>query len=438
MGKMQIRRKTALWVLLLVMGIIGGLWVKDATSEPAITWMHVYMPSYFEDISLQGIVDFYANLRIPIPPVIGLAEILSIRLLGSPQLITEIAYRIALVAVYMAALIMASTSWLRMVFSFAVGMVFLYMTVLIHPGNPQNYDIFFPLFFLLALLSIRFYVQSEKRRNLWAFLGGFWLTMFELTRPFVIFILPFALIAAFIAFKQRGKLRHFVIFLLPVILFSGVWHSYLLVKHRQLVFTNHSGVNLIRAWPQAPNDGWAEEPNNTPLTPDAWPNINTEEHAVNSTQFQQAVFNYWLTQPIDSLAHATELVRDLLDGHVSLYENDPQSQWFGLYRLLVMLTASFVLIEFGKLIYRFVRKRRLSIWSEPDHMLLFVTTATIVLLAIGDRGEYARFLLSVLPFLAALPYVHQEVETLVESSQPIAVEPVDEPAEEIENLIESW
>jgi hypothetical protein len=402
-------RKYVAWGLILAFIGIGAYIVRSSDSTPALSWMFVYDPGDFLHASAAGIVSFFGNLQIPIPPAIGLAEIISIRIAGTPILVTRYGYRLALVGTYVAALALAATSLRRMAASFLLSIAFLYVTKVVHPGNPQDYDIFFPLFFLAFLAFLKLHTRAPESGPGRAWLlpcgAGFCLSMAELSRPFMIFLLPLLLLGAYFILAAGGQRRPFLVFLIPVLLFSGVWHVYLLAAHGQLTFSNHAGFNISRAWPQIPAVPMVEETHAAPLASGRWPNLNTDEHALNNQRLQAAQFQYWFAHPAQSVLFAFSRVNDLLSGDTKRGFYPPDLPWLGLYVFLVRLTSSLVML--GAIILLIDVWRHLprlpSLLSHLDNLLLLSATLFILFQAVGEAGEEPRLLLSLLPFFAVLP-----------------------------------
>ena len=386
---------------------IGAYLVRFSASEPALMWMDVYKPIDFLSASPADIWIFFRDLMVPIPPVVALAEILSIKLLGSPILVTHYAYRVALVSSYAAAIWLAGTSIKRSVVAFLVAFLFLLITTKAHRGNPQNYDLFLPMFFLLFLLALKRACRTGSQ--FWMpFLAGFFLSMTELTRPFVIFLLPVLLAGALFALAHGAGQRQWLPFLMPLLLLSGGWHAHLLAAHGQLTFSNHAGFNFQKAWPQIPRATLILEPNTSPLGPEhRAKNLNTPEHGVNSRLEQQEQLRYWRTHPVDSLAFAFSRLADLLAGNSALYGNVPTSRWLGLYALAVRLLSGLMILWTGCLVAdACLHPRRIArLLVNPDNLLLLFTFGCAFILAVGERGEEPRLLLSLLPLLAALPVI---------------------------------
>lgn len=422
--------KAARWLAPSILGLVGLVLARNAVADPALAWMHVYAPSDFERLSAARILRFMAELRAPIPPAIALAEIASIKLVGTTALVTEYGYRLAMVGSFVLAVVLAGTSWRRTVASAAVSLVFLYATTLIHPGNPSGYDLFYPLFLLAHLVTLRRAAAVDATAwgaVAWPALAGVFLTLTELTRPFVIVLLPLFLVGAALAFRPQHRRRRLLALAVPVVLVSGGWHTHLLTAHGLWTASNNTGFGLVRGWPQIPFTTVPLTPDlhNHPLRPGRWPNLNTTERIENSRRLQRAARAYWAEHPWDSFLYVNERVGDLLSGHVDTYAYHPESQLFGVYRLLVLASAGWVVWGLTRLALRLARARRREAWadalSHPDHVLLGAVALSVVILAAGERGEEARFLVSVLPLLAALPALRPEARAPREAPRGEAV-----------------
>jgi hypothetical protein len=172
---------------------------------------------------------------------------------------------------------------------------------------------------------------------------------------------------------------------------------------------------VARAWPQIPAPPLIPEPGYVPLAESKWVgvdvpqprwgNLNTPEHTENNRRMQRAELAYWVAHPLDSALFAFDRIAIFLSGATAYNKFTPVSRWFGLYALvertlsgLAILRAALVLL--GALLHpRQVR----SILAQPDNLILLFVVACILFLAVGERDEEPRLLLSVLPLLATLP-----------------------------------
>src|SRR5262249_45234741 len=135
----------------------------------------------------RALISFLRELRVPIPPVISALEIASFQWSGSTDLVTKYLYRASLVGTYVLALWFTYPSIPRLFASFFVSVVFLWTTTLIHPLNPQVYDMLLPFFIFLFLALMSSVPLLLPRRSvlalIFSFWSGFFLAMAELDRP---------------------------------------------------------------------------------------------------------------------------------------------------------------------------------------------------------------------------------------------------------------
>jgi hypothetical protein len=397
--------QTCLLLAIILFSMIGTYLVRASCGIDSMYWCFIYAVSDFD--TLGKTVDYVANLRMPIPIVLSLAEIASYNVFGNTHLITHVCYRIALVLSFVVAIYLASSSKRKIFVSFALSVVFLWATVVIHPGNPQIYDIFLPLFSLLFVVFLQWGISragssgSSKTLDFYCCASGFCLSMAELMRPFVILLVPVLLFCAYQALKEFS-VRRFLYFLAPLALFSGTWHAYVGYQYGQVTWSNQSGFNLINAWPKAQMPELVPEINNKPLAPLRPLNFNTAEHAENSRRLQKAVLQYMLEHPIDSMGNVLMQVGALLFGKTQMLSHRPDVWQFWIYRPCVWLACVALFANAAMLCIR-VGTYRLPVLGIPENMLIIIATSYIFLFAIGENGEQARFLLSILPLIAALP-----------------------------------
>lgn len=396
-------------VLVMVFAIFGYVTVSTTHGVPVTRWMNIYHPAEFENF--QEMLTYLKDLRVPIPPVFSIMEILDYQATGNYQFVTVTLYRLGLVLVYITVIVLASGSYGKMIPVFFLSLLFLWSTKVVHAGNPQVYDIYLPLFILLFLLFTRLAASERfspgKLTVLFALLSGFSLSMAELTRPYMILFLPFLVIWAYFKIGKRQK-RFFLYFLIPILLFSGLWHLKMLVYNKQLIWSNHSGFNLAKCWVFVEKPPLIPEPD-TPLNPKRWNNLNTAEHLENSRRLQAKIMNYILKNPLASTAHIFRRVTHLMSAPTRLYKYNPMKRHptLYLYKFLVMILSGYLFINVGRLVILGFKtgKSFLKRLLEPDHVLILITFVSFLLLSLGETGEESRFLISLLPFLAVLPTV---------------------------------
>lgn len=392
-------------------------YMRYGNSVPSFTWSWVYSQDEFVEIckSWDSIKTFYRDLRVPIPPVIAGLEILSYRLSGSFDLVTIYLYRALAFAAFFLSIIALKRGVAGYWWSAAQAMIFTWATINIHQLNPQIYDLWVPCFFLLYVFLLR--KTGDKNRRLiysllLAFLSGMSLALVETARPFVLVLLPFLIIFSII---HLGKKRWpaWIIFVIPIIVISGGWHLKLyLYNEGQLLSTNNSGFNLRRCWePVLPL------PEAEVKLEDGWKLYNNPRHIEVSNELKSKVVHFIITHPFISAKHTTDRISELFAPMTKdvviplqlgiakpLPANHP---WLPVYVLFVRVSGLFLL---ACLIYAFqqwLRAPSLQFFGAESWILMFFTGASIFILAVGESGEDYRFLISVLPCLAAISPVRQ-------------------------------
>lgn len=403
---------------------LGLLWLNGQDSSPSLTWMSIYALEDFKNSSWHDIYIFMQNNKLPLPPVILFLELAVYKLFGSSYLVTAILYKIGFIVPYLLLFSLARTSVNRLIVVFFISCLFLYAGIIIHRGNPQGYDVFLPLFLMLFIWFVHKSFKEFNARSVWLFsLGaGLCLSFAELTRPFMIYLLPIYIlivIANYLRFKKGGK-KLAIIFLSPVILISGILHFNLYVQHEQLTFSNHAGFNLHRAWSRlVPVPDLEEEPKIEAKSADRGENVNTLSHHHNSLRLQHAIFKHWISHPIQSASFGMSLLNEFINAPISIYEHKPNSIFLQMYRLVYQLLSALILINFIIFIVCivFYERQRIIAFIHPDNLLILTGSLLIGIFAISEKAEEARFLISTLPFVASISLARLSNENRTEENK---------------------
>jgi hypothetical protein len=391
-----------LWLLGLglALAVIGYRLLRFSNSVSVFEWGLVYQASEFDTWAKTR--TFFAELRMPLPPLLALLEIVSYRLTGTSDFVIRTLYRASMVGGYLGALALAYPSVRRMVLTFVVSHVFLASTMFIHPGNPQVYDVVYPFLIVsfLVLLRAALRARSGARAQLVLLgLAGLVLSVVGLTRPFAIFLVPIVslLVVRRLGLKRR---REVATFLAGVALLALPWHLHLLVSHGQPTMSNHTGFNLHNAWPMAPMPGLIPEDRKPP---NRW--FNNPQHIVNSRRIQSAIGGWIAAHPWLAVRNVLRRVDAMLEGKTVVLPSrlQPDDDVLLAYQPLVRLLMLLALIGAG---VRIARWRRGG--DTVGACLLVLTVGSLLLLAIGDAGEEARFVISLLPMLAVVPGLRVE------------------------------
>lgn len=385
------------WIVAIVaVAGLGAYLVRDAVGLSTVAWMNIYRVEDFADT--QAILDFFAELRIAIPPVLAAIEFLNHQIAGGTAWVTVHLYRACLVAGYALAIAFTYPSYGRLAFSTGLSALFLWATTLIHPAGPNVYDAVYPVLILTFLLALRCIGASATM----ALVAGTALALAELTRPFVLVLLPLFLLASLLRARSTGRV---VAFLLPVLLLSGLWHLHQYASHGQVLWSNHGGFNLQRAWPMVATPPLVPESTPARIAPDRLVNFNTPEHAENSRRMQRAILDHVLGNPGASVVHAMERIAQVVAGEVRLHGAVPEGPAIAAYRVIVKFPALWMFAASAILFLGFLRRPANlgKILSDPGNVLILTTAATLVITALTEAGEEARFMIALLPFLAAVP-----------------------------------
>lgn len=373
---------------------------------PSVEWMRLHRASDFSDRA--SLVAFLRGLNVPIPPLLATAEILSQQWLGSTWPVTIALYRVALVGSYVAALWLCRRSLARLCLSAFSASICIWATCQIHPFNPQVYDVVLPFFVLLYIVALDTLATTSWSGRLApalvAFLAGLSLSLAELTRPFVLLLLPVLLLPSWRPFRRSSTLA--LAFCLPLALLSGVWHLHLMTTHGQLLSSNYSGFNLHRAWPQVPLPPGAYDANQGRGHEDEHADLSAPEFGRASRAFSLAVARHVASHPVEASHHALDRLVLFVAPQTELYGRRPQAgAVLTLYIWTTRILLAYAVLNLLGLIGLVARGQRnvATLLTEPTHVLLLLIPCLVFILALGEAGEEARLMLSVLPLLAAFP-----------------------------------
>lgn len=398
------RGPVALYAVVLLAFAAFGLWITGGSrGNPAVGWMLMFAPEDF--VQRGALTRFLFDLQSPIPPWLATLEILSQRHLGSPDLVTVGLYRFCMVGGYLIAMALAWPSLPRLAISALLSALFLSTTVLIHPASPIVYDVVFPFLLIayFALLRLGAAVPRFRTGATLLVLGGFCLALAELTRPFLVLFLPLLLVAAWWTLHER--LARFTALVLPVVLVSGAWHLHQWVDHGQLAWSNHAGFNLIRAWRMVPYPELIPEPGSAPVALRRLPNLNTPEHGENSRRLRRAVVDYALAHPAQSLLHMAERIAIFTGAGHQIEDYAPDHPVLPAYDVVVRYANIAVLAAALLLLVAMAAAPRQArgMMARVDNQMLGFAALAMALIAVTESGEEARFQISLLPLIAAVP-----------------------------------
>jgi len=412
--------------------------VRTAACVPMTEWMLIYSLNDFQDFG--DLFAYMRHLNTGIPPVLSFVEIAVNLLLGDFTLVTKHFYRLCIILSFVIPFLLFARSTVEIALRYVLSFVFLWSTVIVTWRNPALYDILLPLLILLYVVFVEMARAETQKRYLsmsFCFLAGFFLSVAELSRPYVLVILPFLLLCTYQALKHVPR-KYFVWFMLPILLLSGGWHAKLLILHNgQIIWSNHGGYNLQACWmpvvkeypPLLDEEDMNDEGNipgfvgtapwPTPsmtkgnprlLANGRWPNLNTVNHSRNSSVLAKHTIKHIIRHPIQSTAHLLRRIAVVLKPRTKLWEGsplsyDPKHPILHIYRPFVWVSSAFLILNAVFLGVYVLRTRNLRVLALPESPLLIFACLSILFIAAGHPGEESRYIVSILPCFAALPRV---------------------------------
>ena len=224
-------------LLLLVWGHRG---------EPSVTWINMLD---LETLHSPGDVWAYlAGLRTGIPPVLSTLELLWWAEFHNLKLFSCILYPVSIAFAFTLAVLIQPRRPIPVIAVLLLALLLASHGVKVHARNPALYDPIFGALLLGYFALLGGWLRS--RRVIWLTAAGLTLADLELTRPFMIYVLPVFLLIE-IHRILRTALQPWPAHRVRATgcLLSGSWHLHLYLTHDgQITWTSISGYNLQNAW----------------------------------------------------------------------------------------------------------------------------------------------------------------------------------------------
>ena len=365
-------------------------------------WMQMF--SYQDYPNPQAFCQYLLDLRTGIPPLYSALEIYSFNTWGDNTWIFEDLYQSALITLVLLPLFFSKGKGLHLLWGLLAAWIFFRSIILIHPGNPQYYDVLLPVLLFLYILFTEASLELKEWKAvaiILAALSGLALSMAELSRPFMLALLPLLILYTLYHYIRQKQWLLIGTFLLPILLISGGWHTKLYVyNHGQIIWSNSSGTNLYRAWSdfvdsEALNKELQKE--EEPLMWGRWDNLNTQVHYENSQARKKYVWRGIQRNPGRALEKVWKKTLIFIQPQTDIYEHKPRGSYIAIYGFLIkglfLIFPILLLIELKEIF-----KRPAHLFSR-NWLILSIAGFLSLMPIIGESGEEARFLISVLPFL---------------------------------------
>lgn len=383
-------------VFCLLLALVWGY-----RGEPSVTWMYMLNLEHFRTV--EDVRTYLAELRTGIPPVLSAIELLWWVGFRDLAFFSRFVYPAAVALAFTLAVLAQPRRPAPVLAVSLLALPLAAQGVRVHAGNPALYD---PLF---GALVLGYFVLSacwkRSRRPAWLAAAGTALAVAELTRPFMIYLLPLLVLAEVHRIRRTApRVRPALLaFLLPLALLSGGWHLHLYLVHDgQIPWSNISGYNLQRAWsdfdPEIRNAKHIVQP---PRPDGMWDDLNRSDVYRDSERIKRLILSKVLEDPWRAAGYAASRVASFATAPTRIYGHDPRDAGIGFYRgmavALNLLAAAYVLAGAVAL----ARRRRWP-WLSLRWWLGASALLTALLVSLGEKGEEARFLFSILPMLLAV------------------------------------
>jgi len=392
---------------------------KDLEPEPALGWNGVfksdsYSPRPFGLVDLQDrfaswhdVGAFFKELRTGVPPLLSFMELSEYVLTRKLVVTTSWLTRVSIIAAFLITTFLFCRSQGIVIFKILISCIFIFAFAVIDRIGP-SYDIFWPLCTLLYFVFQELGLRTDRLagRFWFLFMSGLFLSWSELTRPFMIYLLPLFVVSTALRLWWAGQWaggREFLVFLLPIVAFSGLWHAKLFIFERgQISWSNHSGCELALGWRGASRELQFKE----------W--MDFQRHEMNLPKVYEAcqrrsakVIRYMFSHPWDS---SKWILRKWVGFHrVKITWEGVRAEdvkcdvCLNTYKWTAQLLLVFFLYQTARLMVFCFKEQSVAILASPENMLILTVAASGLVFALVNPLEQARYQLSLAPFLATLP-----------------------------------
>jgi hypothetical protein len=138
-----------------------------------------------------------------------------------------------------------------------------------------------------------------------------------------------------------------------------------------------------------------------PRNGELWANLNTTEIYRMSEDLKRMIVGKIAANPADAAVHVVNRLATFVSSPTGMYGHDPQGLDIEIYRklvsALVLLLPVYVAISTVALL-----RRRQWPWLDLHWWLAASTLSVTLLVTLGEQGEEARFLFTIMPMLLAV------------------------------------
>lgn len=400
-------------------------WIFGPGVRLALEWGGLYKISDFNTIS--DLFLFWHESRSGVSPLLATLEVINYLLMGDTYIMQFWFYKFCIWGSFSCVILLFGNSYFVLLLSSVISYFLSYCLVNIAQFSTFPYDVFLPFAILasICLLFLAFNTTSNKKYNIYIFLSGLILGACELSRPFVIFLIPIFLFYVFKHFKSKSSK---IIFITGLAILSGSWHTKLLIfNDSQFLWSNYGGRNLIGAWIEKPTPEVCSASQVKDLYSQNEMRIiyNHPCFSKKSKAAMHGVIAYAIENPIYAFKNTTRLLKSFFEPRFErvLYKNPTCAPYCllltddhtklselsrALYILLVWIFAfsliCILIINIRSMLLRNSINRVVNS-NFPQNLIFLCLLVLVPLLALGEDGEQVRFLKSIMPILACTPFI---------------------------------
>jgi hypothetical protein len=259
------------------------------------------------------------------------------------------------------------------------------------------------------VLLVRWIQRDQPTSRRWWLLLGLLLGWLDSLRPFMMLVVP--CIVFWLVLRSRNqRVARQILWLCMPLLPNLAWHLYHITVLGQWSWSSHAGMNLARAWiPAAALEAMRAAP----------ADMNSAAYLAASNALLAQTRQWIAAHPLDAVVRALELVWAMVtvpvemarlnDGGVYTVIAHTADPLVWGYRIIVGVALGVQVVWVG------VGLRRGGEWRAPLWLHAAVVTAIVLVSALTEYGEQARFLAAMVP--AILLGVIEHSTTLRQSMQ---------------------
>lgn len=392
-------------ISMIVIAVMSATFYQFNVS-PVATWMYSWGSGFDSLPHVTNFAQFISNLRAPMPIPLFAIEYVLYRIHN--PLLFDVGYMTILPRIFFIVAFYVATDELDGLFPYSTIIrqsILLFFTASIQQivllDRQQNSIYMYDAMIGLCIVFILILSTKQTLTKHDVLLLSFSIVLADMLRPFMMVITPIIVIwIGYLIYKRTSRsLMYLFIFPLFILL---IWHGNHIFVLKQLTWSNYSGYNLARAWhPEAIAERpyWYATTQPNAVTPAT--SINDEQWGRNSNYVLHKVLDWVWAHPLDALARIPWLLwqtfsipitisRVRITGEIELRAS--ALDWFA------TVSTFFYRVGMGISLWGSGFELLRQLYTKKTiRMIPFIVTFIVVIVALTENGEQARFLLSLAP-----------------------------------------